>query len=183
MQERRNSSALAMELRLSCTDPSKWVAMIWTDDELPVLKFTKWPPGWHALFMIAPCHFRSSSCCVLYDNIKPTTFIDTACCRGGRAVAMTCLLIFRPLFCCIYFRKHEIVIAFSINSQHWDGIGSWKPSSWKRRTCLFGVVNTMVVDDLATEGARASATMVLTSFAWNFPVSTPGVGATNAILG
>ena len=80
VQERRNSSALAMELRLSCTDPSKWVAMIWTDDELPVLKFTKWPPGWHALFMIAPCHFRSSSWCVLYDNIKPTTSIDTACC-------------------------------------------------------------------------------------------------------
>ena len=32
VQERRNSSALAMELRLSCIDPSKWCAVTWLKD-------------------------------------------------------------------------------------------------------------------------------------------------------
>ena len=35
------------------------------------------------------------------------------------------------------------------------------------------MVNTMATDDLATQGARASAAMVLTTFCWNILASAP----------
>ena len=37
VQEKRNSSALAMELRLSCTSPSKWTIILVGNDESPYL--------------------------------------------------------------------------------------------------------------------------------------------------
>ena len=40
--------------------------------------------------------------------------------------------------------------------------GSWNPSSSKTRTHLFYKINIMAADVLATKGARASATMILT---------------------
>ena len=43
---------------------------------------------------------------------------------------------------------------------NWNAAGSWNPSSWKIGTCLSYLVNTMAVDNLATQGARASAAMV-----------------------
>ena len=49
-------------------------------------------------------------------------------------------------------------------SQDWDCADNWNPSSWKRRTFQSDIVNTMVVDDLVTLGARASAAMMLTYF-------------------
>ena len=45
---------------------------------------------------------------------------------------------------------------------HWQDIGSWNPSSCKTRTCLFHTANIMAADDLATQGARTSAAMILT---------------------
>ena len=39
--------------------------------------------------------------------------------------------------------------------QYWDGTGSWNPFSRKTRNPLSYTVNTMVADDLATQGARA----------------------------
>ena len=45
---------------------------------------------------------------------------------------------------------------------HWHDTGSWNPSSCKTRTYLFYIVNIMAADDLSTQGARASATMILT---------------------
>ena len=44
---------------------------------------------------------------------------------------------------------------------HWPDMGSWNPSSCKTRTFLFYIVNIMGADVLATQGARASATMIL----------------------
>ena len=41
--------------------------------------------------------------------------------------------------------------------------GSWNPLSCKTRTYLFYIVNIMGADVLATQGARASATMILTN--------------------
>ena len=65
--------------------------------------------------------------------------------------------------CWIYLRKHKYVHAFSIVSQYWDGTDSWNFSSWKSRACLPCTVNTMAADDLATQGAKASAAhLVLT---------------------
>ena len=37
------------------------------------------------------------------------------------------------------------------------GAGNWNHSSWKTRIHLSGINNTMVTDDLATQGARSSA--------------------------
>ena len=56
---------------------------------------------------------------------------------------------------------------------HWDGIGGQNPSLVLIRTCLFYIANIMGADDLATPGARASATMILIYFSQNIPVSEP----------
>ena len=45
---------------------------------------------------------------------------------------------------------------------HWHDTGSWNPSSSRTRTYIFYTVNIMGADVLATQGARASATMILT---------------------
>ena len=41
VQERRSSGALAMELRLPCTNPMKCAAETWSQDRVPVAYFTK----------------------------------------------------------------------------------------------------------------------------------------------
>ena len=43
-----------------------------------------------------------------------------------------------------------------------NAIDNWDPSSYKTRTYLLYTVNIMVADVLATQGARASATMIVT---------------------
>ena len=40
------------------------------------------------------------------------------------------------------------------------------PSTWKERTCLSNIVNTMSVDDLEMQGATVSATMILPRIFW-----------------
>ena len=62
----------------------------------------------------------------------------------------------------MHFRQHENILAFLIIPEHWEGTDSWNQSTWKTRTHLSCIVNTMVADDLATAGARSSATIVLT---------------------
>ena len=47
-------------------------------------------------------------------------------------------------------------------SRYWDGKCSWNLSSWKRMINLLYIINIIAADDLATQGARASAAMVLT---------------------
>ena len=54
---------------------------------------------------------------------------------------------------------------------HWDGTGSWNPSVWKIKTCLYYIVNNLVADVLAMQGARASAAMISIKFSWNIPAS------------
>ena len=44
----------------------------------------------------------------------------------------------------------------------WHDTGSWNPASSKSRTYVFYTVNIMGADVLAMQGARASATMMLT---------------------
>ena len=57
-------------------------------------------------------------------------------------------------------RKH--IFTFHVIPPHWYDTGSWNPSSNKTRTYLFYMVNIMTADVLAMQGARASATMILT---------------------
>ena len=56
--------------------------------------------------------------------------------------------------------KH--VFTFYVIPLHWHAKDNWNPSSYKTRTYLFYIVNTIVADVLVTQGARASATMILT---------------------
>ena len=53
-------------------------------------------------------------------------------------------------------------IIFYVIYPHWHCTGCWDSPSSKTRTYLFYIVNIMVADVLAMEGARASATMTFT---------------------
>ena len=61
-----------------------------------------------------------------------------------------------------FFIGNKTYIYILCHSPHWHDTGSWNPFSSKTRTYLFYIVNIMVADVLATQGARASVTMVLT---------------------
>ena len=92
-------------------------------------------------------------------------------------LCMLCILLYSALETFVlgryenkdYYYYYYYYIEFSIISQLWDITGHWIPSSWKTRTCLSWRTNAMAVDDLAAQGARLSAAMVLT-FSWNIPV-------------
>ena len=66
------------------------------------------------------------------------------------------------LMCWIVFSKYENIFAFCIISPHWDGTGSWNPSSWKTKTSLSCIGIMMLADDLVILGASALAAIVLT---------------------
>ena len=55
--------------------------------------------------------------------------------------------------------KH--ISTFYVIPPHLHDTGRWNPPSYKTRTCLFYIVNSMGADALATQRARASATMIL----------------------
>ena len=62
------------------------------------------------------------------------------------------------------------LFAFCIISQHWEVVGSRDPLPLQMmHLCI--IVNTMAADDLAVQGAMASAAMVLPQFSWNIPMS------------
>ena len=60
--------------------------------------------------------------------------------------------------------QHWNIFSSAISSQRWDGTGFENPFSWKTGTRLYYIVNTTAADNLATQGARLSATIALTSF-------------------
>ena len=57
-------------------------------------------------------------------------------------------------------QKH--ICTFYVISLNWHDTGSWNSSSSKTRTYLFYLVNIMGADVLATQGSRASATIIFT---------------------
>ena len=62
-----------------------------------------------------------------------------------------------------FFRGNiNIYFTFYVIPPHWYDTGSWNPSSSNTRTYLSYIVNIMAADVLVTQGARASATMILT---------------------
>ena len=61
-----------------------------------------------------------------------------------------------------YVRSWIIIFTYYVILPHWHDAGSWNPTSSKRKTYLFYIVNIMGADVLATQGARASATMIFT---------------------
>ena len=78
------------------------------------------------------------------------------------------------------FRELKDVFISFIITQYWDGAGSSNPSLRTTRICLFYKVSIMVTDDLATQGARASAVMIFVSFSWTILASASGGWSTQA---
>ena len=68
--------------------------------------------------------------------------------------------------------KCKNVFPIYIIPPRWHNTGSWNPSSCKTRTYLLYIVNIMGVDILASQAARASATMILAML--NQTNSVPG---------
>ena len=71
----------------------------------------------------------------------------------------------QPIICWINLNKHE-----NIFFQDWDGIGSWYLCPWMIRANLTCVMYIMAADDMATQGARASAAMLLNWVSQIIPV-------------
>ena len=61
--------------------------------------------------------------------------------------------------------EQKLIFTPYVIPPHWH-TGSRNPSPSKTRTCLFYTANIMAADVLATQGARASATMILTMLNW-----------------
>ena len=78
-----------------------------------------------------------------------------------------------PIYNLNLIRKREIILVFYIIHQDWDGTGSSNPSTKITRTCLFYIVNIIPADALATQGAGASAAVVLTRFSRIILFSAP----------
>ena len=66
--------------------------------------------------------------------------------------------------CWISFRKHKYKFTLSIIFQHWDGAGSWNPSSWKTKTSVSCIVNTTVADVLATQGLVLTYNVIILDY-------------------
>ena len=67
----------------------------------------------------------------------------------------------KPSACSIFHRKYKNISTIYIIPPHWHDTGSWNLSSCKKITYLFFMVNIIIAGVLATQGARASATMIL----------------------
>ena len=67
-----------------------------------------------------------------------------------------------PLYAKFLQREQKHIFTFYVIPPCWHDTGNWNPSLSKTRTYLFYIVNIMAADVLATQGARASATMILT---------------------
>ena len=67
-------------------------------------------------------------------------------------------------FFTVNINMHKNVSTIYIIPPNWHdtGMSSWNPSSCKTRIYLFYIVNIMGADVLATQGAKASAPMILT---------------------
>ena len=65
-----------------------------------------------------------------------------------------------------FSEEQKLIFTSYVISPHWHDTGSRNPSSSKTRTYLFCIVNIMGADVLVTQGARASAAMILTLLNW-----------------
>ena len=61
-----------------------------------------------------------------------------------------------------FYKQHKNVFLINIIPPRWHDMGRWDSLSRNTRTYLFNTVNIMGDDVLATQGGRASATMILT---------------------
>ena len=113
-------------------------------------------------------HFRGS----LRSWLQCATLTHLCLAQDGREIPNDNFYHFLNLWHNWFFEKSLWYIhIFNLFCTHLDGTGSWTLSLWKMRTSLFYVFNIMVTDGMVTQGARASAIMVLTLFSRNNLVS------------
>ena len=84
------------------------------------------------------------------------------------------LLVFWSLSSRFLVRKHKTYLHY-LSVLGIEMTGSWNLSSWKMGSNLSYIINTMAADDLATHGARVSATIVLCYFSRNITFLVPEV--------
>ena len=89
---------------------------------------------------------------------------------------------FNPFRVNFIFTKHDDILAFSVISQHWDGIHGTdllKSFLMEDKDIVICIFNIMDADDLVMQGARSSAAMVLANLFHNIPVlATEGLNDT-----
>ena len=86
---------------------------------------------------------------------------------------------FNPLHAKLFIGNIKINTIYII-LPHWSDPGSWNPSSCKTRTYPFCIVKIMGADAVVKQGARASATMILTML--NCNIFGPRMLKVNQIL-
>ena len=65
--------------------------------------------------------------------------------------------------CAKFFKRNpNLYLHFFFISAHCEDTNNWNLSSWKTMACLFQIASIVTADDLATQGARASAAIILT---------------------
>ena len=80
--------------------------------------------------------------------------------RTGELSDMALISLFN-LFLVPNFKRYVNKIGFSVITQYSCKAGAWNPVPWKTRASSSYIVNIMVVDGLVTQGARASAAIIL----------------------
>ena len=117
---------------------------------------------------LSQCWYRSMWLC----GVNRPHFYDKSRCVLRSSSLPCCNLSINPL-CAIFFfmTPKNIFISYKI-SQQGNGTEIWKPFSRQGLTYRPGLI-LHAADDPATQGARTSATIVLSPFAHNIPASAP----------
>ena len=108
-------------------------------------------------------HCELDKCCFI-RNYTQLDFKVTMKSRNLHEIRVTdCNRTFLHPLRAKYFRGYiKYIFPSYIITQYWHDTGNWNPPSSKTKTYLCYIVNIMGADVLATQGARASAPMILT---------------------
>ena len=102
-------------------------------------------------------HFRT------WESIKP---------RGIWNVSKG-ILVIEPFSCQIFLRKHKSVFTSRIISCHWNVDSYWNSLTRKTIIAILKMIDTMAVDDQATQEIRVTTAVILNVLSWNNRVSAP----------
>ena len=106
----------------------------------------------------------------LMASCPPLVRISTTCAISVSRYQLnmlTCFVFLHTVqhtnsLCAIFFSRNVNMYLQFLSFLHWHNTGCWNPFLCKTWTYLFYIVNIMGVDNLATQGARASVTMIFT---------------------
>ena len=104
------------------------------------------------------------------DRLCQGCHVSAYCHNGGIITELM-----TPAVMIFFWSKQKNVFAYFFTPRYCDDTRCWNPYPWKTRYmyCLCYIVNVVAADGLATQGAKASAGMVLTNFSRNIPASAP----------